>query len=155
MIRKPDKELFQDMVAFYSQIYELTPLAAKVYVYLMFDLCREGITFDELLETFKVSKSSLSGSIQTLVHNKHIEYVTSMDSRKRLFRTNPNYTSIRFGEVLDTLTKEKELMVKFTDFKKGSMCDNKITTTKLKEYQEILDQHIKTITTTLNQLKKK
>lgn len=154
MTRKPDKELFQDMVAYYGQIYGLTPLSAKVYVYLMFDFCREGVTFDELLETFKVSKSSLSGSLQTLLHNKHIEYVTSIDSRKRLFRTEPHYTYIRFSEVLDNLKREKELIERFTAFRKKSTCDNKITTSSLNEFSEILNHHIKTITSTLNQLKK-
>ena len=75
-----DKRLFLDMVSFYGQLFGLTPLAAKVYVYLMFDFKREGIPFDELTEIFKVSKSSMSSSLQNLLHNNHIEYVSSIDS---------------------------------------------------------------------------
>lgn len=151
---KLDKDLFMDMASYYGQLFNLTPLAAKVYVYLMFDFCREGITFNELTEIFKVSKSSMSTSLHNLVQNKHVEFVTSIDSRKRLFRTNPHYTFIRFNEVLENLQKEKDLMSRFLDFKRKSACKEKNVTETLTDYVSILDQHIKTLNTTLNKLKK-
>lgn len=150
-----DKPLFLDMVTFYGQLFGLTPLAAKVYVYLMFDFKRDGVPFDELTEIFKVSKSSMSSSLQHLLQNNHIEYVTSIDSRKRLFRTDAHYTYIRFNEVLKNLEREKELMSRFLTFKSASKCKEKTINTKLDEYVGILDVHIKTLNSTINKLKKK
>lgn len=154
MNHKPDKELFMDMASFYGQLFNLTPLAAKVYVYLLFDFCREGVTFDELTDLFKVSKSSMSTSLHNLLQSKHIEFVTSMDSRKRLFRTDPHYTYIRFKEVLENLQKERELMSRFLTFKDKSGCLQKIINEKLNDYTGILDEHINTLSATLNKLKK-
>lgn len=152
-MRKLDKPLFLDMVSFYGHLFGLTPLAAKVYVYLMFDFKREGIPFDELTEIFKVSKSSMSSSLQNLLHNNHIEYVSSIDSRKRLFRTNTHYTYIRFNEVLGNLQKERDLISRFLDFKSSAKCNEKDMTEKLSEYVHILDEHIGILGTTLSKLK--
>ncbi|OJU28852.1 MAG: hypothetical protein BGN92_00935 [Sphingobacteriales bacterium 41-5] len=148
-----DKRLFLDMVSFYGQLFGLTPLAAKVYVYLMFDFKREGIPFDELTEIFKVSKSSMSSSLQNLLHNNHIEYVSSIDSRKRLFRTNTHYPYIRFNEVLENLQKERDLISRFLNFKSSIKCREKDMTGKLSEYVHILDEHIGILGTTLSKLK--
>lgn len=148
------KELFQDMVSYYGNIFSLPPLSAKVYVYLMFDFKREGITFDELVDTFKVSKSSVSASLHTLLQNKHIEYVTGIDSRKRLFRTNAQFTFLRFNEVLNNLSKEKELINRLICYKNQSGCKAMPVSKGLGEYVGILDKHIKTISGTLNKLKR-
>lgn len=148
-----DKDLFQDMVAFYGNLYGLAPLSAKVLVYLLFDFKREGVTFEELTDTLRVSKSSLSGSLQTLVQNKHVEYVTGIDSRKRLYRTDPDYVYIRFSEVLDNLTREKSLISRLKGFQTHLGCEKEFVSEKLNEYTEILDEHISTLTTTLHKLK--
>lgn len=148
-----DKNLFQDMVSFYGNLYGLAPLSAKVLVYLMFDFKRKGITFEELTDTLKVSKSSLSGSLQALVQNKHVEYVTGIDSRKRLYRTDPDYVFIRFSEVLDNLSREKGLIGRLKTFQAGQGGENEFVSVKLDEYTEILDHHIGTLNTTLNKLK--
>lgn len=142
------------MVSFYGNLLELAPLSAKAYVYLMFDFKNEGATFDELVEKFKVSKSSMSNSLQSLVQNKFIEFVTPIDSRKRLYRINPKYMGIRFGNILDKLTREKDLMERLVQCQKQTKPVPEPAIKDINTYISILDRHIKTIDNTVKILHK-
>ncbi|MBZ4188532.1 GbsR/MarR family transcriptional regulator [Niabella beijingensis] len=146
------KELYQDMVAFYGNLYGLPPLNAKIYVYMMLDLKADGYTFDELLEKFNVSKSSLSNSLQMLVQNKYVEYITPIDSRKRYYRINPKFMGIRFGNILDKLLREKELMQRMIQFNKQTRHPNEPAIKGISQYISILNKHIKTIESTVKTL---
>ena len=57
---KIEPEIFQDLIDFYGTLFDLPPLSAKIYAYLVFDFEKRGLTFDDLLETFCASKSSIS-----------------------------------------------------------------------------------------------
>lgn len=146
------KELYQDMVTFYGNLYGLPPLNAKIYVYMMIDLKTEGYTFDELLEKFNVSKSSLSNSLQMLVQNKYVEYITPIDSRKRYYRINPKFMGIRFGNILDKLVREKELMQRMIQCNKQVKTPNEQVIKGINQYIGILDKHIKTVANTVKSL---
>ncbi|MCD2423636.1 winged helix-turn-helix domain-containing protein [Niabella pedocola] len=146
------KELYQDMVTFYGNLYGLPPLNAKIYVYMMIDLKTDGYTFDELLEKFNVSKSSLSNSLQMLVQNKYVEYITPIDSRKRYYRINPKFMGIRFGNILDKLVREKELMQRMVQCNKQVKNPNEQVIKGINQYITILDKHIKTVESTVKSL---
>ena len=45
-----DEALYQKLVSFYTENYNLPPLAAKIFVYFSFDYDNEGVTFDDLVE---------------------------------------------------------------------------------------------------------
>lgn len=149
------KPLYCEMVSYYGETYGLPPLNAKVYVYLMFDLDHNGFTFDELLERFNVSKSSLSNSLQMLTQNKLIEHYTPIDSRKRIYRINPNFKSIRFGYILDKLNREKQLMQRMKECNKASNKPNSPAIKEIDNYVAILNRHIRTIEGTVKILNKK
>ncbi|MBO9591939.1 MAG: winged helix-turn-helix transcriptional regulator [Niabella sp.] len=146
------KELYQDMVTFYGNLYGLPPLNAKIYVYMMIDLKTDGYTFDELLEKFNVSKSSLSNSLQMLVQNKYVEYITPIDSRKRYYRINPKFMGIRFGNILEKLVREKELMQRMVQLNKQVKTPNEQVIKGINQYITILDKHIKTVESTVKSL---
>lgn len=146
------KELYQDMVAFYGNLYGLPPLNAKIYVYMMIDPKTDGYTFDELLEKFNVSKSSLSNSLQMLIQNKYVEYITPIDSRKRYYRINPKFMGIRFGNILDKLVREKELMQRMIQCNKEAKAPNEQVIKGIHQYIGILDKHIKTVESTVKNL---
>ncbi|WP_300603203.1 ArsR family transcriptional regulator [Niabella sp.] len=146
------KELYQDMVTFYGNLYGLPPLNAKIYVYMMIDLKTDGYTFDELLEKFNVSKSSLSNSLQMLVQNKYVEYITPIDSRKRYYRINPKFMGIRFGNILEKLVREKELMQRMVQCNKQAKDPNEQVIKGINQYITILDKHIKTVESTVKSL---
>lgn len=148
------KDLYQDMVTFYANLYALPPLSAKIYVYMMFDVNHDGFTFDELQERFNVSKSSLSNSLQMLVQNKFVEYITPIDSRKRSYRINPKYMGIRFGNILDKLTQEKDLMQRMIQCNKHQKKVNEQALKGIGEYVTILEKHIKTVESTVKHLHK-
>ncbi|MBO9618665.1 MAG: ArsR family transcriptional regulator [Niabella sp.] len=142
------------MVTFYGDLYRLPPLNAKVYVYLMFDTQGAGHTFDDLLLKFNVSKSSLSNALQMLLQHRFIEYITPIDSRKRQYRINPQYMGIRFGNILNKLEKEKELMARMALCCKKEKSPNATFIKSLDQYGEILNKHIKTIDSTIKNLQK-
>lgn len=142
------------MVSFYGDLYRLPPLNAKVYVYMMFAPQGAGFTFDELLVKFNVSKSSLSNALQMLLQNRFIEYITPIDSRKRQYRINPRYMEIRFGNILDKLEKEKELMLRMVHCCKKDKAPNPTIIRSIDQYGEILSKHIKTIESTIKSLQK-
>lgn len=141
------------MVTFYSNLYGLPPLSAKIYVYMMFDVNHEGFVFDELLNRFNVSKSSLSTSLQMLLQHKFIEYITPIDSRKRNYRINPKFMEIRVGSALDKLLSERELMQRMIRCNKQLKKPNDVVIKAVGQYVSILDSHIKTFEDTLKKIK--
>lgn len=65
-----------------------------------------GFTFEELLEVFNVSKSSLSNSINYLLSMKQIEYINKIDSRKRHFRLNLSYLTEKLDFLFDMISQD-------------------------------------------------
>lgn len=86
-----DEKIFQDAVKFYGTVLNLPPLASKIYSYLIFDFDKVGITFDEFVEVFSASKSSVSTNLNLLISSELIIDVNKMDERKRYFFANDDY----------------------------------------------------------------
>lgn len=63
---------------------EFSPVAARVYVYLLF--CgNDGSDFDELVHYFSVSKSAISNALNTLQSKNLVDSRTFVGQRKRNF----------------------------------------------------------------------
>ena len=82
---KIDKEIFREMVKFYGDVFHLPPLAAKIYSFLIFDFDRNGVSFDEFIEIFAASKSSVSSNLNLLLNLNIISDFNKIDERKRFF----------------------------------------------------------------------
>lgn len=86
----------------------LTPVAARVYVYLLFG-AGPGATFDELVTYFKVSKSAVSNALKTLETTGMADSKTFGGQRKRYFfinfknTFNEEFMAARFRIVSDML----------------------------------------------------
>ncbi|MFV0224791.1 hypothetical protein OBJ96_06750 [Empedobacter falsenii] len=104
-------DLFCSFSAFLEKTYKFPPLAAKLQAYMILESNEEGLTFEELLEVFNVSKSSLSNSINYLLSMKHIEYINKINSRKRYFRLNFNYLTEKLDFLYDMISQD----IVFTD----------------------------------------
>lgn len=65
----------------------LSPVAARVYVYLLFTN-QEQATFNEMVSYFKVSKSAISNALKFLMAVNMIESRTIGGQRKRYFHIN-------------------------------------------------------------------
>lgn len=86
-----NSDLFCCFSAHLEKTYKFPPLASKLQAYMILESDEEGVTFEDLLEIFNVSKSSLSNTINFLLSTNQIEYINKIDSRKRYFRINLNY----------------------------------------------------------------
>ncbi len=111
-----DESIYQEMVKYYTEVFHLPPLPAKIYSFLIFDFDRKGITFDELVEVFKSSKSSVSCALQLLLSQRLVVDVTHADERKRHFFLNTEYIKIRFEQMTERLEKELSIMKQLQEF---------------------------------------
>ena len=99
-------DLFCSFSAFLEKTYKFPPLTAKLQAYMVLESNEEGFTFEELLEVFNVSKSSLSNSINYLLSMKHIEYFNKNNSRKRYFRLNFNYLTEKLDFLFEMISQD-------------------------------------------------
>ncbi|ROH99686.1 transcriptional regulator [Chryseobacterium daecheongense] len=144
-----DEKIFQDAVRFYGTIFNIPPLASKIYAYLNFDFEKVGVTFDEFVEVFSASKSSVSTSISLLLNAQLIVDHNKMDERKRYFFINDEYRKIRFEKIVQKMQDELKLIDDLNKFKKGKEHDHD---EKMEVYISLLNKSIKNIQESLNKL---
>jgi DNA-binding transcriptional regulator GbsR (MarR family) len=144
-----DEKIFQDAVKFYGTIFNVPPLASKIYAYLLFDYEKVGITFDEFVDVLSASKSSVSTSISLLLKAQLIIDHNKMDERKRYFFINDEYKKIRFEKIVQKMQDELKLLDDLDQFKKNH--DDGYNE-KMKAYKALLNKNIINIQESLNKL---
>lgn len=137
------------MVKFYGKAYNLPPLASKIYAYLCFDFHRDGLTFDEIVEVFGASKSSVSTSLNLLICNKLITDESRLDERKRYFQLNNDFVKIRFMEIVERLNEELNIIESLEAVRKECWSE---TNDKAEIYKQLLQNNIKNIKESLTHL---
>lgn len=149
-----DEEIFQKLVNFSMNTYNLPPLAAKIYAYLTFDFALSGVTFEELVADLKASKSSVSCNLDLLIKSKHITVLNKIDERKRYFTLNPDYIKIRFGGIIDRLEKEVEILEDLHVLIKNKKSEKKSDSyiNKMVIYTDLLKSNITRFTKTLEKI---
>ena len=107
----PDKKSVQrDTIEETGKVFEkfgLTPMQGRIVAYFTISDPPEK-TFDELVEYFKASKSSVSNSLIYLLQNKIIDYKTFASDRKRYFFLTDSFFRVYFIKVLENVTELKE-----------------------------------------------
>ncbi|WP_226063738.1 transcriptional regulator [Kaistella polysaccharea] len=146
---KIDKDVFREMVKFYGEAFHLPPLAAKIYAYLIFDFDRKGVSFDEFVEIFAASKSSVSSNLNLLLNLNIINDFNKIDERKRFFVMNEHYMKIRFEEIIDKM--ERELLI-LDNLKKFRNTNCEVALQKFNIYTNLFQKNISNIKETLDQL---
>ncbi|WP_426278196.1 transcriptional regulator [Chryseobacterium sp. S-02] len=144
-----DEKIFQDAVKFYGTIFNVPPLASKIYAYLLFDYEKVGITFDEFVEVLSASKSSVSTSISLLLKAQLIVDHNKMDERKRYFFINDEYKKIRFEKIVQKMQDELKLLDDLDQFKKNH---DDVYNEKMEAYKALLNKNILNIQESLNKL---
>ncbi|SIP87982.1 DNA-binding transcriptional regulator GbsR, MarR family [Chryseobacterium sp. RU37D] len=144
-----DEKIFQDAVKFYGIIFNLPPLASKIYAYLLFDYKKVGITFDEFVDVLSASKSSVSTSILLLLNAELIVDHNKMDERKRFFFINEEYKKIRFEKIVQKMKDELKLLDDLDQFKKNRDDGHN---ERMEAYKLLLNKNIKNIQESLNKL---
>ena len=149
------EKLIEGFSNYFEDIYHFPPLTSKIYSYLLMDCNRKGITFDEIVEVFNASKSSVSNSLTYLSQLKHVEYFTKIDSRKRFYRVSPESTLMRLKRINDNLREEKKLSEKYYAYLKDEIEDDKNSALiKSSIYINYLERAIEQLSETIEQLKK-
>ncbi len=144
-----DREIFCDLVKFYGEAFNLPPLSAKIYGYLIFDFEKKGICFDEFVEVFSASKSSVSSNLNLLLNLNLIKDINKIDERKRFFLINENYIKIRFEEIISRMKQEISILDKLNTFRNA---DSENCNEKFQLYKSLLNKNIINIQETLLKL---
>ncbi|TXF79503.1 transcriptional regulator [Chryseobacterium sp.] len=144
-----DQDTFQDLVKFYGETFNLPPLAAKIYAYLIFDFDKKGICFEEFVEILSASKSSVSANLNLLLNANLITDFNKIDERKRFFLINENYIVLRFEEIIEKMKREIQILDKLNDFRKTKSAD---TNPRFEIYKSLLNNNIVNIQDTLLKL---
>lgn len=148
---KIEPEIYQKLMDFYGTLFNLPPLSAKIYAYLIFDFEKKGHTFDELLEVFCASKSSISSSINFLLNSNLIKAINKMDERKRYFIINDDFVKIRFEEILNRMKKEIAIMEEIQKFNEEINTEIE-KPNRFEIYREMLEKNRDNIENTLKKL---
>ena len=148
---KIDAEIYQELIDFYGGIFSLPPLSAKIYAYLIFDFDKKGHTFDDLVETFCASKSSVSSSVNFLLNANLIKTINKIDERKRYFIINNDFVKIRFEEIANRMKQEIKILDQLNKFKATQVADENVLE-RYFIYKSLLENNIENIEKTLEKL---
>ena len=148
---KIDAEIYQELIDFYGGIFSLPPLSAKIYAYLIFDFDKKGHTFDDLVETFCASKSSVSSSVNFLLNANLIKTINKIDERKRYFIINNDFVKIRFEEIANRMKREIKILDQLNKFKTEQLADGNLSE-RYYIYKSLLEKNIDNIEDTLQKL---
>ena len=146
-------ELIEDFSIHFEKVHNFPPLTSKIYAYLILDCKREGVTFDELVEVFNASKSSVSNSLNFLTQLKHIEYFTKIETRKRFYRISSGNILMRLQKIHEMLVHEKMLSEKLKCYKL-KVLENKeeISIQRSEIYIDHLNKTIEELDNTISKL---
>ena len=144
-----NKDLFHEMVKFYGEAFHIPPLAAKIYAYLIFDFDRKGVPFDDFVEVFAASKSSVSSNLNLLLNLNIIKDFNKIDERKRFFVMNEKYMKIRFEEIIDKMERELSILNKIKEIRNPSETE---ILKKFEIYKDIFQKNISHLKESLDQL---
>ena len=148
---KIDAEIYQELIDFYGGIFSLPPLSAKIYAYLIFDFDKKGHTFDELVETFCASKSSISSSVNFLLNANLIKTINKIDERKRYFVFNDDFVKFRFEEIVNRLKREIKILDQLNNYRESQLESSQLSE-RYSIYRRLLEKNIENIENTLNKL---
>ncbi len=140
-----DQELFHDLVQYYTGLFNLPPLAAKIYCYLFFDVEKQGVTFEELMDIFQVSKSSVSTSLCLLLQMELLKEYSKIGERKRNFVINEEYGKLKFEKIISNIKEEVSILDRLQDF-------NGQNSEKYQHYREMLIKNIEIMENSLDKL---
>jgi DNA-binding transcriptional regulator GbsR (MarR family) len=87
--------------------FGLTPMQGRIVAYFTISDPPEK-TFDEIVNYFKTSKSTVSNSLNFLLQNKILDYKTFASDRKRYFFLTDLFFKVYFMKVLENVIDLKE-----------------------------------------------
>ena len=148
-------ELIEEFTNHFLETTKLPPLASKLFAYILVNKNLEGYTFDELVEIFNVSKSSISSSLNLLIKYDYIGQYSKIGERKRRYRLTPQQLPLRLKKIKNELSKEKYLSEKLFIFREELKdCPENVHKEKAEIYMNHLENAIQLIENTIQKLEK-
>jgi DNA-binding transcriptional regulator GbsR (MarR family) len=102
-------EITRETIEETGKVFEkfgLTPMQGRIVAFFTLSDPPEK-TFDQLVNYFKASKSSVSNSLNYLLQNKIIDYKTFASDRKRYFFITDSFFRVYFMKVLENVSELK------------------------------------------------
>jgi len=128
--------------------FYLTPMQGRIVAYFTVSDPPEK-TFDDLVKYFNASKSSVSNSLNYLLQNKIIDYITFASDRKRYFYITDSFFRVYFEKILSNVTELKEYSYRTVSMRSPEFPGASEKILKWIEnanlFQETIDQTLNTI----------
>lgn len=132
---------------------KLPPLTAHIFAYILVNCNEDGFTFDELVQTFQASKSSVSKSLNLLFQQEFIDQYTKMGERKRRYRISADHIIIQLSKIKKVLQRERYLTEKLMKYRiESKKTDNPEKIKMVSLYTEHLDGAAERLEETINKL---
>lgn len=112
---KKKKQLIEEIGLWLEERLKISPLAARIYALLTLSNY-DGLTFEEIRNTIKASKSSTSINMNTLTQLGYVDFYTKPGERKRYFKIAKYYQLQSLELYLQSLEKEMALVKKINDY---------------------------------------
>lgn len=152
-IKKEREELIEMFGIHFEKFHNLPPLGSRIFSMLILDGCGNGITFEDLVERFGASKSSVSTNINLLLKLGKITYYTLPGDRKKYFK--PSQFSERFSNYMKMIEVEKVILDRMLAYREQTArcVAEKGDLENVKVYKEHLLQMEELLTNTINKFK--
>jgi DNA-binding transcriptional regulator GbsR (MarR family) len=158
MIEKSDlinafnEELTRELSFHFEDEHNMPPLASKIYSILILS---KYLSFTEILELTKASKSSVSNQINFLIDQGRVEFIYKDNKRKRYFKTKEDYLKKTLEIHQQKIQKETNILSKIIDHKKDRGFDGELVSifkNHLLNEKENLEQTIFKLSKTTNNI---
>lgn len=152
-ILKEREELIELFGIHFEQYHHMPPLGSRIFATLILDCCKEGITFEEIVERMGASKSSVSTNLNLLLKLGKISYYTVPGDRKKYFKPSP--FSERFSNYMKMIEFEKMIVDRMLAYReKTATCKAELTDMdRTQAYKEHLLQMEELLTNTINKFR--
>ncbi|KVV14738.1 GbsR/MarR family transcriptional regulator [Flavobacterium sp. TMP13] len=128
-LQSEKEELIEMFGIHFESIYHLSPLGARILALLILDGCKEGLTFESIVETMHASKSSVSTNLNLLLKMDKIQYYTISGDRKKHFKAAP--FSDRLIHYVKVIEYEKKIIDKLHAYReKTVLCEQESNSLK-------------------------
>lgn len=122
--------------------FGLTPMQGRIMAYFA-NSDKPEATFNELVNFFLASKSSISTSLNYLLSVRMINYKTYAAERKKYFFITENFFRIYFQQVLDNVQELKELCYKAVSMRSAEHPEVSAKILKWVEGANVFEENIK------------
>jgi len=130
--------------------FGLTPMQGRIVAFFTISDPPEK-TFEELVDYFKASKSSVSNSLNYLLRNKLIDYKTFASDRKRYFFLTDSFFSVYFRKVLENVSELKDYAYRTVSMRTPEF---PVTNEKILKWIENANRFQESLENTLESLRK-